>query len=217
MNRLDPDSCLIPQEYRAQLREALPPLSILPSMSETFRRFFDLVHILQKNPRWCEDLTVDELPSGEFVKLSYETFRGGSYWSDYWWLHGGTRGLKPRDYLLPASVTGLDPRGEGDRFPRRKDFVFITRYHCFANMYACRLIDGVIYEVAPDGPVRPLPSFLRALMILREEPNLRLVPTLDLIPLMEGFTCARAQVIASKERSTRRYLDDQAGRPRSYA
>ncbi|NEX47740.1 hypothetical protein [Pseudotabrizicola algicola] len=216
MNRLEPEACLIPQEDRVKLRAALPSLWVLPFKRGDHRRFFRLVALIEKNPDWCQDLTSEELPSGEYVKLHHEARRNGSHWSDYWWLHGGIRGRKPGEYLLPASVTGQDPRQEGNSFPRRKDFVFICRNDVFANLYACHQSDGVIYEVAPDNPIRPQPSHLRALMILWEDPKLAHVPGSILIEMLEGFTCSRAKVIATRERSLPWYHDDQAGRPRRH-
>lgn len=207
MNSLEPEACLILRDERKRLAASVAHLT-------WFRRFFKLTKEIESNPEWTVDLTEDEKPSGEFVKLRHEATRGFTYWSDYWWLHGGLRGRAPGDYLLPSRITGQDPRDEKTQFPRRQDFVFVTRQHPYANKYACLLLDGVIYEVATEGRVRPEPSHLRALMILYEDPSLNHVPRQHLIELVEGFTCERAQVVHVRERRKDWYEDDKAGRPR---
>lgn len=69
--------------------------------------------------------------------------------------HGGVRGLKKGDKILPPITTGnstllqyaqqIDPNG-----PQREDLVYITTDKKAARMYASIIPRGDVYEVVPD-------------------------------------------------------------------
>ncbi|NEX47739.1 hypothetical protein [Pseudotabrizicola algicola] len=166
-------------------------------------------------------MTPDEEASGEYVKLLHEAQRGkytkleysahigDAVWSDYWWYHGGTLGLKPRDNLLPANVTKKSRRKapEGSHC----ESVYITRKWSVANYYAHQLRSGVIYQCAPEGKIRPEVRELRALMVVSEVPGYMPLTTLQMCLLVEGFTCDKALVIGSQHPQHERHDDDANG------
>jgi len=77
--------------------------------------------------------------------------------------HGGVRGLKQGDKILPPSVTGnstllqfareIAPTG-----PQREDRVYITTDKKAARLYASVMPRGDVYEVIPDGELEDDPD-----------------------------------------------------------
>jgi hypothetical protein len=85
------------------------------------------------------------------------------------WYHGGAPGRHRGDRVLPASVTGADPRSNGWMVPDRADYVHITADRDHAQDFAQNYPGGgVVYVVQPVDVVRVLPVQLRLceLMIL---------------------------------------------------
>ena len=85
------------------------------------------------------------------------------------YFHGGARGLKRGDQLLPPSITGA--RGLFDGVPQhlaaqaaevyRPDRVYLTTHRGAAALYAslhpdgARTYGGSLYEVEPEGDIEP--------------------------------------------------------------
>jgi hypothetical protein len=77
--------------------------------------------------------------------------------------HGGVRGLKQGDKILPPSVTGtstllqyaqeIDPDG-----PQRADRIYLTTDKRAARMYASIVPRGDVYEVIPNGELEHDPD-----------------------------------------------------------
>ncbi|WP_370302491.1 hypothetical protein [Pseudooceanicola sp.] len=65
--------------------------------------------------------------------------------------HGGTRGLKVGDFLLPRSITTINPRKE--KTLESMPFVFFSQHRSEARAYAAQC-DGDIYQVEPCGGFR---------------------------------------------------------------
>jgi hypothetical protein len=80
--------------------------------------------------------------------------------------HGGVRGLKKGDKLLPPCTTGkstlleyskeIDPNGD-----QRDDRVYLTTYKKMAKLYAAMFPRGDVYEVIPDGQLEDDPDCLK--------------------------------------------------------
>lgn len=78
--------------------------------------------------------------------------------------HGGTRGLRVGDFLLPPDETGnetslsryvkaIDPeKGRTDR-------VFVTTSIKAARLYAAQLPHGAVYKVEPVGEIEEDPDY----------------------------------------------------------
>lgn len=77
--------------------------------------------------------------------------------------HGGIRGLKQGDKILPPSITGnstllqyaqkVDPDG-----PQRSDRVYITTSRKAARLYAAAIPKGDVYEIIPEGVLEDDPD-----------------------------------------------------------
>lgn len=84
--------------------------------------------------------------------------------------HGGLPGRQVGDYLLPARVTGEDPRGNKDELTNRVDHVFATARLDVAWSYA-DLAGGVVYKVEMEGVVGVDETELRMALLLLDSPR----------------------------------------------
>lgn len=72
----------------------------------------------------------------------------GSLFSKKIYFHGGKRGLRVGDYILPQSETGV----VGMSHPlHRKDRVYVTPSIVDAQFYASGTFDPIVYEVRAEG------------------------------------------------------------------
>ena len=116
------------------------------------------------------------------------------------WFHGGLAGRAPGDVLLPAGVTGCDPRGLGDEIPDRLAHVFITGSFSMAKEYAARA-NGCVYRVAPVGTVDVDPMVLRTLQLIARDKGFpileRWMLSEELLRALtvEKFCCGSATVL----------------------
>lgn len=107
------------------------------------------------------------------------------------WYQGGPPGLEPGTRLLPAKVTGLDPRSNGQFVPDRETYVHITANRAQAEDFARSYPGGgVVYEVQPVGPVTVLPVQAR----LAELMVLDVGEGFDLLSIGPSFCCEAATV-----------------------
>lgn len=66
--------------------------------------------------------------------------------------HGGVKGLKPGDRVLPPSATGVEHGGGGEHQQRyRPTRVYVTRFRWYAELFA-HLHGGEVYEVRAHDP-----------------------------------------------------------------
>jgi hypothetical protein len=73
--------------------------------------------------------------------------------------HGGNRGLKPGDYILPASETGsLSASDFGAQIVHREDRVYVSTRQIDAELFASACREPVVYEVEPIGDLSPDPD-----------------------------------------------------------
>ena len=81
--------------------------------------------------------------------------------------HGGLRGRNVGDRLLPSGQTGSNPRADrlGDI---RTAYTFFTAEWIGAAEFADR-VDGVVYEVKPEGLILTDPILLRTVRICLHE------------------------------------------------
>lgn len=81
------------------------------------------------------------------------------------YFHGGVRGLRKGDKILPPSQTGnktlleyareIDPKGD-----QRDDRIYLTTSKKWARVYASVIPRGDVYEVIPDGELEHDPDCL---------------------------------------------------------
>jgi len=91
------------------------------------------------------------------------------------WYHGGVPGLRRGQQILPPSVTGArvlttSPHPEGEKWITAvysSDLVYVTTSLSAARLFASvapanggKRHGGDVYEVIPDGPLRPDPDYL---------------------------------------------------------
>lgn len=107
-----------------------------------------------------------------------------------WW-HGGMPGRTAGDFLLPANLTGSDPRGDATR--ARLGHVFFTGNRNAAAWYA-DACGGHLYRVEPIGDVGVDLLALRAIHIVRLRPDWRR-ETDKVFTGFDSFTCSRARVL----------------------
>jgi hypothetical protein len=77
------------------------------------------------------------------------------------YFHGGNRGLKIGDYILPPSVTGRDSLSNyGAQKVCRKDRVYVSVARTDAQLFASRSDNDnpIVYEVEPEGELEPDPD-----------------------------------------------------------
>lgn len=82
------------------------------------------------------------------------------------WYHGGFGGLAAGDELLPAGLTGADPRREGDLVSDRLSRVYFTPDRDFADQYRQQVPGGQLYVVNPAGRIEADPADLRMLVLM---------------------------------------------------
>lgn len=122
------------------------------------------------------------------------------------WFHGGGPGLQIGDTLLPARVTGRDPRRNGSSLAGRKDHVFITPHPLTAAHYA-KISGGRSFEVLPLGRVDVEMADMHAwLLVSRIEPGLRglwrsnpMAVAMAIFPAIQGYVCQSAQIVGEIE------------------
>jgi hypothetical protein len=108
--------------------------------------------------------------------------------ADAEWYHGGAQGLS---VIVPASVTGADPRFNRHDVPDRADWVHLTSDRDMALDFAAYHPNGgKVYRVKPVGPVSILPAHLRWASLM-----VRGTPQFDPLALPMTFCCGRAEVI----------------------
>jgi rifampin ADP-ribosylating transferase len=91
------------------------------------------------------------------------------------YFHGGNRGLKVGDYILPPSETGSDSASDfGAQIVHRKDRVYVSTRQTDAQLFASVSREPVVYEVEPEGELAPDPDCTSGV----------------------SFTCPKAKVIA---------------------
>ena len=72
------------------------------------------------------------------------------------YFHGGNRGLKVGDYILPPSNTGRDSASDfGAQNVHRKDRVYVSTGQSHAEFFASASPRPVVYEVEPEGEIEP--------------------------------------------------------------
>lgn len=79
--------------------------------------------------------------------------------------HGGVRGLKKGDKLLPPCTTGSSSllqfaREIDPNCPQRDDRVYLTTDKRWAKFYASVIPRGDLYEVIPEGELEDDPDCL---------------------------------------------------------
>jgi rifampin ADP-ribosylating transferase len=75
------------------------------------------------------------------------------------YFHGGHRGLKVGDYILPPSETGRSSVSDfGAQSVHRKDRVYVTASQGDAEFFASASREPVVYEVKPEGQLEPDPD-----------------------------------------------------------
>ncbi|MEN6549384.1 MAG: hypothetical protein ABFE07_25340 [Armatimonadia bacterium] len=75
------------------------------------------------------------------------------------YFHGGVRGLRVGDYLLPPDSTGARSCSEfGGAGVHRNDRVYITPSPEAALLYAAGQDRGVVYQCMPVGDIEPDPD-----------------------------------------------------------
>jgi hypothetical protein len=75
------------------------------------------------------------------------------------YFHGGNRGLRVGDYILPPSVTGRDSASDfGAHIVHRKDRVYVSTRQIDAQFFAAASQEPVVYEVEPEGELAPDPD-----------------------------------------------------------
>jgi hypothetical protein len=74
------------------------------------------------------------------------------------YFHGGKRGLKVGDYILPASVTGRESASNFGVQNHRKDRVYVSTTLTDAQLFASASLDPIVYEVNPEGELAPDPD-----------------------------------------------------------
>ncbi len=121
--------------------------------------------------------------------------------------HGGLLGREVGDYLLPAKITGQDPRGNLDALSNRTDHVFVTASLHEARHYKASSA-GAVYLVEPDGIIGADENELRLAILLLETPRAKAVSRRFGKYAALGFTlrncckaikCGRARVLAVLE------------------
>ncbi|HZR89956.1 MAG TPA: NAD(+)--rifampin ADP-ribosyltransferase [Bradyrhizobium sp.] len=71
------------------------------------------------------------------------------------YFHGGNRGLRVGQYILPQSETGV----QGMSHPLcRKDRVYFTPHIDHARFFGAAATNPVVYEVAPEGEIEHDPD-----------------------------------------------------------
>lgn len=81
------------------------------------------------------------------------------------WFHGGLPGREAGEFLLPAEVTGNDPRSCGDEIMDRAKFVYVTPSRTVAEEYANHA-NGKVYRVKPLGPMIVDPAEQRTFLLV---------------------------------------------------
>jgi hypothetical protein len=75
------------------------------------------------------------------------------------YFHGGNRGLKVGDYILPASATRRASASDfGAEKTHQKDRVYVSTNPSHAQFFASASRDPVVYEVEPEGELEPDPD-----------------------------------------------------------
>jgi hypothetical protein len=70
------------------------------------------------------------------------------------YFHGGNRGLKVGDYILPPSQTGRESASNfGAGIVHRKDRVYVSTRQNDAQFFAAASHEPVVYEVEPIGEI----------------------------------------------------------------
>jgi Rifampin ADP-ribosyl transferase len=73
--------------------------------------------------------------------------------------HGGNRGMKVGQYILPPSETGKESASDfGAEKVHRKDRVYVSNRLEDAQFFASGNKTPVVYEVEPDGEIEPDPD-----------------------------------------------------------
>jgi rifampin ADP-ribosylating transferase len=91
------------------------------------------------------------------------------------YFHGGDRGLKVGDYILPPSDTGRPSVSDfGAQIVHRKDRVYVSTRLGDAQFFASASQKPVVYEVEPEGDLAPDPDCISGV----------------------SFTCSKAKIIA---------------------
>src|SRR6266478_5547757 len=94
------------------------------------------------------------------------------------YFHGGSRGLKVGDFILPPSETGKESASDfGAQNVHRKDRVYVSAREADAQFFASGNPNPIVYVVEPEGDIEP---------------------DLDCLSGV-SFACARAKIIAIKK------------------
>jgi hypothetical protein len=137
--------------------------------------------------------------------------------SDQTFYHGGQGGLHEGEHLLPAQITGQDPRNHKDRFPTRAGFVYVSTDLNYAGAY---LLTGKgmgrnsVYAVDPLGPLGVDVEHLRAARLaLQDKALLRRHGRDGILDRVTAFTCPSAEMLSevvSIDESTARAMHREA-------
>jgi hypothetical protein len=72
------------------------------------------------------------------------------------YFHGGDRGLKVGDHILPPSNTGQESASDFGAAPvHRRDRVYVSKGQSHAEFFASGTPDPIVYEVEPEGKLEP--------------------------------------------------------------
>lgn len=75
------------------------------------------------------------------------------------YFHGGNRGLKVGEYVLPPSETGSESASDfGAQVVHRKDRVYVSTTLADAQLFVSGNPEPIVYEVEPDGDIEPDPD-----------------------------------------------------------
>jgi hypothetical protein len=118
------------------------------------------------------------------------------------WFHGAGPGLAVGDTLLPAKLTGRDPRRNGRSVVDRTDHVFITPHKLTAAHYA-GISGGCVFVVRPIGKVEVEASEMHTLNLLSQA-----LPAMAgfwasnpwsaaraIYPAIQGYVCRSAEIV----------------------
>lgn len=94
------------------------------------------------------------------------------------YFHGGNRGLKIGDYILPPSETRRASASDfGAQLVHQKDRVYVTTRLTDAQFFASGSQKPIVYEVEPEGELAPDPDCNSGV----------------------SFTCSKAKIIALRK------------------
>src|SRR6516162_3993339 len=88
------------------------------------------------------------------------------------YFHGGNRGLKVGEYVLPPSETGSESASDfGAQVVHRKDRVYVSTTLADAQLFVSGNPEPIVYEVEPDWDIEPDPDCKSGVSYTCREPR----------------------------------------------